>query len=141
MCTEFIDLNKCYPKDDFCLTRIDKIIDFVVDSKMMALLDCFSEYHQIWLHKEDKEKISFITPFETYCYLRMPEGLRNAGPTFCWIMKAAMKEKVGIIIASRKKDAYISDIAETFVNMCEARLKMNPENIYFRLQGPRSSPV
>jgi hypothetical protein len=83
MCTEFIDLNKCYPKDDFCLTRIDKIDDFVVDSKMMALLDCFSEYHQIWLHKEDKEKISFITPFETYCYLRMPEGLRNAGPTFC----------------------------------------------------------
>jgi hypothetical protein len=56
-------------------------------------------------------------------------------------MKAAMKEKVGIIIASRKKDAYISDIAETFVNMCEARLKLNPENIYFRLQGPRSSPV
>jgi hypothetical protein len=112
-----------------------------MDSKMMALLDCFSGYHQIWLHKEDEEKISFITPFETYCYLRMLEGLRNAGPMFCWIMKAAMKEKVGIIIASRKKDTYISDLAETFVNMCEARLKLNLENIYFRLQGPRSSPV
>jgi hypothetical protein len=27
MCTDFIDLNKCCPKDDFPLTRVDKIID------------------------------------------------------------------------------------------------------------------
>jgi hypothetical protein len=40
--------------------------------KTMALLDCFLVYHQIWLHKDDEEKTSFITPLETYCYLRMP---------------------------------------------------------------------
>jgi hypothetical protein len=27
MCTDFIDLNKCCPKDDFPLVRIDKIFD------------------------------------------------------------------------------------------------------------------
>jgi hypothetical protein len=32
------------------------------------------------------------TPFGTYCYLRMPEGLRNAGPTFCRMMKTALKD-------------------------------------------------
>jgi hypothetical protein len=46
----------------------------------MDLLDCFPIYHQIWLRKEDEEKTSFITPFGTYYYLRMHEGLRNAGP-------------------------------------------------------------
>jgi hypothetical protein len=81
MCTDFTDLNNCLPKDDFPLTRIDKIVDSTTGCEMMALLDCFSGYYQIWLHKED-EKISFITPFDTYCYLRMPKGLRNAGPTF-----------------------------------------------------------
>jgi hypothetical protein len=32
--------------------------------------------------KEDEPKISFITPTGTYCYLRMPEGLKNAGGSF-----------------------------------------------------------
>jgi hypothetical protein len=81
MCTNFTYLNKCCPKDDFPLIRIDMIVDSTVGCEMMPLLDCFSGYHQIWLCKEE-EKISFITPFGTYCYLRMPEGLRNAGPTF-----------------------------------------------------------
>jgi hypothetical protein len=27
MCTNFIDLNKCCPKDDFLLSRIDKVVD------------------------------------------------------------------------------------------------------------------
>jgi hypothetical protein len=45
VCTDFTDLNKCYPKDDFPLTRIDQIIDYAAASEMMALLDCFSRYH------------------------------------------------------------------------------------------------
>jgi hypothetical protein len=76
MCTDFTDLNKCCPKDDFPLLRIDKVVDSAAGSETIALLDCFSGYHQIWLRKEDEEKTTFITPFRTYCFLRMPEGLK-----------------------------------------------------------------
>jgi hypothetical protein len=41
MCTDFTDLNKCCSKDDFLLTRIDKIVDSATRCEMMALLDCF----------------------------------------------------------------------------------------------------
>jgi hypothetical protein len=138
----FYRLEQVLPKDDFPLVRIDKIVDSTASCEMMALLDCFSWYHQIWLHKEDKEKNSFITPFETYYYLRMPEGLRNAGPMFCRMMKAALKDQVGrnvlsyiddIVIASKKRDAYISDLAETITNMREAWLKLKPEKCVFRI--------
>jgi hypothetical protein len=61
-------------KDDFPLARIHQIIDSAIASKMMDLLDCFSGYHQIWLQVEDEEKTSFIIPFRTYCYLRMPRA-------------------------------------------------------------------
>jgi hypothetical protein len=137
-----IDLNKCCPKDDFPLTRIDKIIDFAAGCEMMVLLDCFSGYHQIWLHKEDEEKTSFSTPFRTYCYLRMCEGLHNASSTFYRIMRATLKDQVGrnvlsyvddIVVASMKNDTYISDLAETFINMREARLKLNPEKCIFEI--------
>jgi hypothetical protein len=71
----------------------------------MALLDYFLRYHQIWLHEEDEEKTSFITPFGTYCYLTMPEGLRNAGSTFYRMVKATLKDQVGRNVLS-----YVDDI-------------------------------
>jgi hypothetical protein len=95
MYTDFIDLNKCCPKDNFPLSRIEQIVDSTTDCDIMALLDYFLGYHQIWICKEDEEKTSFITPFGTYCYMRMPKGLRNAGPIFCRMMKAALKDQVG----------------------------------------------
>jgi hypothetical protein len=56
MCADFTDLNKFCPKDDFPLTRINKIIDSVAGCKIMVLFECFSGYHQIWLHREDEKK-------------------------------------------------------------------------------------
>ena len=79
MCIDFTDLNKAYKKDPFPLPRIDASMDKAAGYKQFSLLDCISGYHQIWLNKEDKEKTSFTTPFRTYCYIRMPEGLKNAG--------------------------------------------------------------
>jgi hypothetical protein len=116
MCTYFTDLNKCCPKDDFPLARIDQIVDSTTGCEIMALLDCFSGYHQIWLRRED-EKTSFIAPFGAYCYLRMPEGLRNTGPTFYRMTKAALKDQVarnvlsyvnGIVIANKKSHLHLT---------------------------------
>jgi hypothetical protein len=81
------------------------VVDSVAGCEMMAMLDYFSDYHQIWLHKKDEEKTSFITPFDTYCYLRMPESLNNAGPSFCRMMKAILKDQM-----YRNVFAYVNDI-------------------------------
>jgi hypothetical protein len=70
------------------------VVDSVAGCEIMALPDCFSGYHQIWLCKEDKEETSFITAFSTYCYLRLPEDLKNAGLTLCRMMKDILKEKI-----------------------------------------------
>jgi hypothetical protein len=106
----------------------------------MAMLDCFLGYHQIWLHKEDEEKTSFIIPFGTYCYMRMPEGVAQHRP------HVLQNEKGGIEGPSRqectvlsqqhhswkkKKELYISDLLETFANMREANLKLNLEKYIF----------
>jgi hypothetical protein len=66
ICTDFTDLNKYYPKDDFLVLRIDKVVDSTAGCETTTLLDYFSRYHQIWLCQEGEEKTSFITPFGTY---------------------------------------------------------------------------
>jgi hypothetical protein len=142
MCKFFTNLNKCYPKDNFPLTRIDQIVDTATRSETMALLNYFLVYHQIWLREEDEEKTSFITPFGTYCYLKIPEDLCNAGSTFCRMMKAALKNQVGrnvlsyvdgIVVVSKKRKNYIADLAKTIANMRKARLKLNSEKCVFRI--------
>jgi hypothetical protein len=56
--------------------------------------------------------------------------------------KPALNDQVGrnilsyvdeIVIASGKKETYISDLVETFTNMREARLKHNLEKCIFRI--------
>jgi hypothetical protein len=53
MCTDLTDPNKCCPKDNFPLMRIDKVVDLALGCEIVSLLDCFLGYHQIWLRKKD----------------------------------------------------------------------------------------
>jgi hypothetical protein len=140
MYTYFTDLNKFCPKDNYPLARIDQIVNTAAGSETMALLEYFLGYHQIWLHEEDDEKTCFIFPFGTYCFLKMPEGLCNAGSTFCRMMMVALKDQLGrnvlsyvdnIVMVSKNRENYIADLVETFMNMRKARLKLSPEKCVF----------
>jgi hypothetical protein len=140
MCIDFTDLNKACPKDEFPLPRIDSLVDAAASSELMSLLDCYSSYHQIWMKKEDKTNTSFITPSGTYCYLRMPEGLKNAGGSFSRMTVRVLHSQIGrnvltyvddIIIKSTKQENHIADLQETFANFRQAGLKLNLEKCVF----------
>jgi hypothetical protein len=140
MCIVFTSLNKACPKDNFPLPRIDKIVDSAAGCEVMSLLDCFSGYHQIYMKEEDKASTNFIIPFGMYCFGRMPEGLKNAGSTFSCLTKTVLESQVGrnifmyvddIVVASKNKEDHLADLAETFANMWDARLRLNPEKCVF----------
>jgi hypothetical protein len=140
MCIDFTSLNKACPKDNFPLPRIDKIVDSAAECEVMSLLDWFFGYHQIYMKEEDKASTSFITPFVTYCFIRMSEGLKNAGSTFSRLTKMVLESQVGrniftyvddIVVASRSKEDDLADLVETFANMRDARLRLNPEKCIF----------
>jgi hypothetical protein len=140
MCIDFTSLNKACPKDNFPLPRIDKIVDSAAGCEVMSLLDCFSGYHQIYMKEEDKASTSFITPFGTYCFIRMPEGLKNVGSTFSRLTKTVLESQIGrniftyvddIVVTSKSKEDHLANLAETFTNMRDTRLRLNPEKCIF----------
>jgi hypothetical protein len=140
MCIDFTDLNKATPKDNYPLPRMDQVVDSAANTAVMSLLDCFSGYHQCWMAKEDEEKTSFITPFGTFCFVRMPEGLKNAGSTFTRMTGTVFKPQIGrnfqayvddLIVKIANRASHVSDLAETFANMRRAGLKLNPEKCVF----------
>ena len=94
------------------------------------------------MKKSDEEKTSFTTPFGTYCYVRMPEGLRNAGCTFNRTITAVLDTQLDrnisayiddVVVRSKKREDHISDLRETFANLRKHRLKLNPEKYVFRV--------
>jgi hypothetical protein len=106
----------------------------------MSLLDCYSGYHHFWMKKEDEPKTSFITPSGTYCYLWMPEGLKNAGGSLSRMTSKVLSTQIGknvltyvddIIVKSTKQENHITDLQEIFANFRKARLKLNPEKCAF----------
>jgi hypothetical protein len=140
MCIDFTDLNKACLKDQFPLPRIDSLVDAEATLELMSLLDCYSGYHQIWMKEEDEPKTSFITPSGTYCYLRMSEGLKNAGESFSRMTGKVLHSQIGrnvltyvddFIVTSTKQENQVSDLQETFANFRQAGLKLNPEKCVF----------
>jgi hypothetical protein len=72
----------------------------------------------------------------------MPEGLKNAGSTFSCLTKKVLESQVScniltyvddIAVASKNKEDHLADLAETFANMRDARLHLNPEKCVFRV--------
>jgi hypothetical protein len=139
MCIDFTDLNKACLKDEFPLPRIDSLVDAAASSELMSLLDCYSGYHQIWMKKEDEPKTSFITLSGTYCYLWMPEGLKNARGSFSRMIAKVLHSQIGrnvltyvddIIVKSTKQENHIADLQETFANFRQAGLKLIQKSVF-----------
>ena len=82
VCTDFRDLNKTCPKDNYPTLFIDQIIDACAGSEVFLFMDGFSGYNQIQIKLEDQHKNDFIYPWDTFMYKKMPFGLKNAGETF-----------------------------------------------------------
>ena len=61
---------------------IDQIINACAGSEVFSFMDGFSGYNQIQIKLEDQHKTTFICPWGTFTYKKIPFGLKNAGATF-----------------------------------------------------------
>ena len=92
------------------------------------------------MKKEDEEKTSFITPFGTYCFVRMPEGLKNVGQSFSRMSSMVLEHQLrrnvlayvdDIVVTSSIRSNHVTDLAETFASLRKAGLSLNPNNCIF----------
>jgi hypothetical protein len=82
VCMDFHELNKACPKDNFSTTFINQILDDCAGSEVFSFMDGFLGYNHIQIKPEDQHKRTFICPWGTFAYWKMPFGLKNAGETF-----------------------------------------------------------
>jgi hypothetical protein len=71
LCVDFKNINKVSLKDHYPLPKMDHILQKVVGSQKMSMLDGFSGYNQIMVHPNDQEKPAFTTPWGTFIYAKL----------------------------------------------------------------------
>ncbi|KAL0401879.1 UNVERIFIED_CONTAM: Retrovirus-related Pol polyprotein from transposon.6 [Sesamum latifolium] len=146
MCIDFTDLNKACPKDFCPLPRIDQLVDSTSGCKLLSIMDASQGYHQIMLAPEDRKKVSFITSADTFYYVAMPFGLKNAGATYQRlvdkIFRPQIERKVKVyvddmLVKSKRAEDHVADLEQTLSVLRKYRLKLNQSKCAFGVRGGR----
>ena len=105
LCIDFRNLNRASLKDNYPLQKMEHILQRVVGSKRISLLDGFSGYNQVLVIQEDQLKTAFTTPWGTFMYVKIPFRFMNAGATCQREMDIDFSDEIGHFIL-----IYLDDI-------------------------------
>ena len=113
---------------------MDHILQRVVGSKRIYLLDGFSSYNQLLVHPNDQVKTTFTTSWGTFMYVKIPFGLMNAGATFHKAMDISFLEELGLFII-----IYLDDI--TFFSKTDEEHLEHLKKVFEKCRKDRKSVV
>ena len=94
ICIDYRKLNKATQKDHFPLSFLDQMLDKLAGHEYYYFLDGYSGYNQIAIATKDQEKTTFMCPYGTFSFRRMPFGLCNTPGTFQRCMMAIFLDMV-----------------------------------------------
>ena len=69
ICIDFKNLNKASLKDNYPLPNMDQILQTIVGSQRMSMLDGFLGYNQILVHSDEKKFLEVSVPLVWSCSL------------------------------------------------------------------------
>jgi hypothetical protein len=102
-------------------------------------MDGFSGYNQIQIKPEDQHKTTFICPWGTFAYRKMPFSLKNVGATFQRAMSFSFHDLKHIVEAylddlasrSRKRMNHPTHLRLIFEHCSYFRFRLNPNKCSF----------
>jgi hypothetical protein len=106
-------------------------------------MDGFSGYNQIKIAQEDKEKITFVTPWGTFYYKVMPFGLKNVRATYQRAMVTLFHDMMhkeievyvdDMIAKSREEENHVQILKKFFERLRKYKLRLNPAKCSFRVK-------
>jgi hypothetical protein len=145
VCVDYRDLNKACPKDNYPTPFIDQIIDNCAGNVIFSFMDGFSGYNQIDILPADQHKTTFIFPWGTFSYRKLPFGLKNVGATFQRAMSYAFHDIKHIVepylddlpAHSSNRQDHIGHLRAIFLRCRFYRIRLNPHKCIFVVESGR----
>lgn len=142
LCEHFQNLNRVSLKDNYPLPKMDYILQKVVGSANISMMDDFSSYNQVAIHPDHQKEKAFVTPCGTFMYACMPFGLINTRATFQRAMDIAFLGEQNkfvvvylddITVLSKTDEEHILYLKLTFEKCRRYGLFLNPKKSQFSL--------
>ena len=140
-CVDYRRLNARTIKDNYCLPRIEEILDSLAGAKYFTVLDLKSGYHQVEIREDHKERTAFsVAPLGFYEYNRMAMGLANAPATYQRLMENVLGDLHlticmvfldDIIVFGNSFEEHLSRLEQVLIRLGENGLKLNPKKCSF----------
>jgi hypothetical protein len=136
LCVDFRNLNRSSRKDNYSLPKMEHILQRVIGASKISMINGFSGYNQIFVLPEDREKMTFTTPWGTFMYAKMPFGLMNARATFQCAMDIAFigeRDKFVVIyldditIFSKSDKEHCCHLRKVFLKCRNFGISLNPK--------------
>lgn len=140
MVVDYRRLNNLTRKDAYPLPRIEETFTLLSGSKWFTVLDLKSGYYQLEVEPSDRPKTAFTTPFGTWQFRRMPQGLTNSPATFQRTMERVMEginlqEVVAflddLIIFSGSLEEHEERLMKVLKRIADFGLKLSPSKCKF----------
>jgi hypothetical protein len=144
MCIDYTSLNKTCPEDPFSLPQIDQIMNSTSGYDLLCFLDAYSSVHKISLFREDEEHTTFITVDDYFCYVSMPNGLKNALSTFLHAMHKTFSNLIrdlvevygdDIIIKIKSHSSLPNNLAIVFDRLHSIHTMLNSDRCVFEVSA------
>nr|GEX86661.1 reverse transcriptase domain-containing protein [Tanacetum cinerariifolium] len=94
VCIDYQKLNDATRKDHFFIPFMDQMLERLAGNEYYCFLDGFSGYFQIPIDPQDQENTTFMCPYGTFAYRRMPFSLCNASGMFQTCMMAIFYDMI-----------------------------------------------
>lgn len=138
ICVDFKKLNQSVMRPHLMLPNLEDIAPKLSNAKIFSTLDVASGFYQVPLDPEAALLTTFITPFDRYCFNRLPMGI-NLGP------EEFQRKMSGLLSKTEGVDCIMDDIIvygenqeqhdqrlKTVMNIIEkSGLKLNEEKCHF----------
>ena len=106
-------------------------------------MDGFSSYNQIDILPQDQHKTTFICPWGTFAYKKLPFGLKNAGATFHHAMSYAFHDIKSIVqpylddlpVKSRWCQDHMDDLQQIFMRCRYYNILLYPHKCIFGVES------
>jgi len=143
LCVNLRNLNQVSLKDHYPLPKMDHILQRVVGSSRISLLDGISGFNQILVHPDDQDKTTFTTPWGTFKYVKMPFGLKNAGATFQRAMDITFSKGIHDFLVvyldeltpfSKSYQEHLKHLRKVFMACRKYGISLNPKKFLFGLE-------
>ena len=118
--------------------------DDYANKKIFSFMDGFSGYNQINILSANKPKTTFICPWGTFSYCKLPFRLKNAGANFQREMSYAFHEIKHIVYPyldlpahSLQREDHPTHLRAIFMRCRHYKIRLNPHKCVFCVQSGR----